>query len=125
MTRLKQAWLALCGKLEPERVEVEKRVEVEGPIYGEAQETEVYRAVDPKYSMRIRAYAYGGLPVSSSAVAEWHGRYFTTCEQAFRECPGAEVVSEKVWRIGTQLYKRPTLAGITVQPKPKRPKGKW
>lgn len=121
MNRVRKAWLALMGRLEPEVREV--KVEVVREVYGEAQEAEVYRAVDPRQAMHMRAYAFGGIPFQSD-IAEWNGRYFATCEQAFKECPGAEVVSEKVWRIGGRLYKGPTLAHIKVQPKPKRAKGR-
>lgn len=115
MTRLKQAWLALCGKLEP--VVKEVPVPFDQYVYGAAEEVEIYVAEDPK--ARIRAYCLG--PIK---LADWHGRGFLTCSQALAECQGANVSAVKLWKIAGNYYNSPNLRAITVQPKPKVAKGK-
>lgn len=74
MTRLKQAWLALCGKLEPE-----VRV-VRAPVLGEPHIVHLYkvwRVLDPSL-------------------------YFTTCEQAMEKYGSTEKV--KALSVGGEYF---------------------
>jgi hypothetical protein len=130
MTRLKQAWLALCGKLPLELREIEivrevtvekeaeRIVEREVFVHGEAVEVDLYEARDPVLRLAMTTMSYGYTP------AIWHGKIYASCDQAFAECHGAEVVSRKVWRIGSRYFESPKLVRLSVQPKPKIAKGK-
>jgi hypothetical protein len=111
--RLKQAWLALCARLEPVRVEVEviRELVVEKPVIGEAHRVKLYQAK----RQWLGIYDQRPLP-------EWHGNIYLTCEQAHGECAGAEVISLDAVAVGG-VYLR-TGEAINVQTKPKVAKGK-
>lgn len=100
MTRLKQAWLALCGKLEPE-VRYERI-----PVFGDAILASVFRAT--------RHDGLGGR----------RHRFFQTCEQAHADMPGCEVVRmEAIKADGRYFSGSYGLSEINIQPKPKVAKG--
>lgn len=109
MTRLKQAWLALCGKLEPEVREV--KVEIPTTILGTPEEVVLYEVVIP------RRGSYG----ITYEVAECR---YLTCEQAHAEHPGSRVVQKSYWRIGDVYLRGLQVERVEVQPKPKIAKGK-
>lgn len=100
MSRLKQAWLALCGKLPEAR-------EVRVPVIGAAHVVPVYCAT--------RHDGLGGK----------HCSYYLTCEQAHSERPGCEVSRVEAIKIGDRYFGgRWGLDAIIVHSKPKVAKGK-
>lgn len=107
MTRLKQAWLALWGKLEPEVREVVKEV----TLLGTPEQVTLYEVIPNCYSM--------GSMTHYAAEA-----YFLTCEQAHKEKPGQRVVARTYWRIGDVYFGGLQVKPVVVQPKPKVSKGK-
>jgi len=82
-------------------------------ILGDAVKLELYRAED-KFFMRSLSYA------SRQKPEEWHGNLYHSCEQAFAECPGANVIKKEVWKLGDVYIESPIVTEVTVQPKPKR-----
>jgi hypothetical protein len=101
MNRLKQAWLALCGKLEPVRVEVPV------PVIGPAHLAPIYCAT-----------THNGLGGKGYT-------FYLTCEQAHLGHPGCEVSKTEAIKIGDRYFGgRRGLGEIKVQPKPKVAKGK-
>lgn len=95
MNRLKQAWLALCGKLEPEEVRV---LDILGP----ASVVNAYR-VDV-----------------SSPIGIIRRLYFLTCEQAHGAWSGCEVRKVEVIKADGRYFSgRYGLDEIVVQPKAK------
>jgi hypothetical protein len=113
MTRLKQAWLALCGKLEPE-VRIERV-----PVVGEASLAKAYVVYVPDKGGAAMRTAEGGIL--------WYKRdprYFATCEQAHREHPDESVHMVSVVKVGNACFVAKDLKPIEFQPKPKIAKGK-
>jgi hypothetical protein len=109
MTRLKQAWLALCGKLEPEVREVE--VVREQMILGTPEEVTLYEVIKREH----RVYSCG----YDSVIAR-----YLTCEQAHAEHPSRIVQAKRYWRIGSTYLSGLRVEHVTVEPKPKIAKGK-
>jgi hypothetical protein len=108
MNRLKQAWLALCGK--PEVREVVREVIREVPVFGEPGAIVLYRVTTKLW--------YEGY------TTKCEYEYFATCEQAHATHPDTSVVNVKALRIGSECWVAEKLQAITVQPKPKVAKGK-
>lgn len=114
MTRLKQAWLALCGR-EPE-VRTQR---VEVPVVGERHVTSVYVVSVPvKDGGSIQIYSGGIIWLKHDK------RYYTSCEQAYSEHPGEYVKQERAIRIGSRYFLVGELLEVEPQPKPKIAKGK-
>lgn len=105
MTRLKQAWLALCGKLEPEVREVVREVEV--PVIGSAQKATLYVNSREPYAFYLGAD---------------DRTYYLTCQQAHEANPGG-VHKVDALLIGGDYYISGRLQKVDVS-KPKRAKGK-
>lgn len=106
----------------PEPVEVEKVVTKEITILGAPEKATLFLTQDPGYR-RALGWPYGNVQ-NMPQPAEWHGRYYLTCEQAFAECPGAEVHRVERWRVGEVFVSELKVETLVVQPKPKVPKGK-
>jgi hypothetical protein len=113
MNRLKKAWLALMGRLEPEVREVVREV------VGAAVATKLYLVHVPKPD--------GGY-IEDMAGQRWHREhvrtYYATCEQAHGAHPDKAVTEVKAIRVGANYFVASDLKAIKLQPKPKRPKGK-
>jgi len=158
VSRIKNAWSALCGKTPQPAIRyvekevevpvekiVEKTVEVEKivRVLGEPEAVTLYRAVSPAQDTNMEMMRQQCQLISAAAALStfgafcpveppellslhaWHGRLFTTCEQAFAECPGAKVEPVTRYRIGRDYYAKADvpLSVAVVQPKPKRAKG--
>jgi hypothetical protein len=105
MTRLKKAWLALCGELEPREV------------FSDCVVVKAYRITDWNYH-------FGGGMVRSYPGAR---RYYETCTQAYATEPGRRVDEVNVLKAGGQLFvlsDKAWMREIQLQPKPKIAKGK-
>jgi hypothetical protein len=118
--RIKQAWQALRGTLEPEVRMVEVIKEATVTVYGTATVVELYLATDEKFYSRVRGIVYCGAPLK---CAEWDGLHFPTCEAAFAACPGATISKHTYWQIEGKFYVSPKLIAVQMAPKPKRAKG--
>lgn len=108
MNRIKQAWLALTGRLEPEVVP--------GPPVNVEDVT--------LYKVDCSPYA---LDAVCRSLDLWKAMntYHLSCEAAFAATGGAELLhveAEKAVRVGSRYFR--ALSEIEVEPKPKRPKGK-
>lgn len=110
MNRIKQAWRALCGTLEPEVFVREVEREIEKPVFGDLHRVRLYCARDNHYGYRIHPYP------------EWHGNLYLSCEQAHNECPGADVTVVDAVQVGGVYVE--TGRTLKVQPKPKVSKGR-
>jgi hypothetical protein len=112
MTRLKQAWLALCGKLEPEV----REVEVAGrPV--NVEPATLYR-VDCEYSSISRM-------VYDKKASELHGTHHLSCEAAFAAIEGISflhVESVQALRVGEMYFRKGS--ELPMAAKPKIAKGK-
>ena len=94
-------------------VEVEKIVEkIEYVALGD--EVSVYCATTP----RPRHFLW------DEPYPEWNGKKFLSCNQALEECPGSVVNKIAAYRVGKDYFTRGNVEKITVQPKPRVPKGK-
>lgn len=80
----------------------------------------LYQALDP--SGDFPYYGLGYYP-SFSPLADWHGQFFTSCEQAFAAHPQAKVDAVSGWCIGDDFVTGLKVERIKVQPKPKVDKG--
>lgn len=109
MSRLSDAWAALCGRLSGPPVPIEPVVEVRY-LPGEASFADVF--VGKKFVFG----AYG---------AHYATRYYATCAQAHAECD-SDVSKVRAVRIDGKLYEfaeTQRLVPVKLQPKPKRAKG--
>ena len=104
--RIKQAWLALCGRLKPEVREVVREV----PVPGEAVRVKLYHAA---YEVRYW--------MEEKPAPKWNGNIYLTCEQAHSECPGAKVTAHEAIKVGDVYFSGYTVNNV--QPKPKITKG--
>jgi hypothetical protein len=103
MTRLKQAWLALCGRLEPTIRYVPNPAEWRN--YYKAEWTSV---------------TFG----KSGPIKRTHAEYFQSCQQAHEFNPGVAVTVVIGFEIDGKHYIAPgAVKPIEVQPKPKITKG--
>jgi hypothetical protein len=106
MNRLKQAWLALCGKLEPEVREVVKEV----TLLGTPEQVTLYEVIKSRDMM--------GYTIETTMAR------FLACEQAHAEYPGQVVRAKPYYRIGDVYLTGLQVEPVYVQPKPKVAKGK-
>ena len=95
---------------------VERIVEREVILLGTPEPVTLYLTEDP-FARNRYIYGRGGPP------PEWHGLYFRTCEQAFAECPAANVNKVERWLLDGRYLATIRTEEITVQPKPKVDKG--
>lgn len=112
---IKNAWLALIGKLPVERV-VERVVEKERLVHGD--ETVLYEA---RSRTSLLSQAFGVY----TAKPDWHGTLYRTCAEAFA-AHGAEADVVPCMAIidGNKAYVFTGLEERTLAPKPKVAKGK-
>ena len=124
MSRLTDAWAALCGrpKIVENTVEVEKIIERLVPA-GDSIVT-VFEARSRTYGLVTRWSGLGAIP-PAPCKPKWHGNIYLTCAQGFAECGGedADLVQRKALVVGGKAYLFDGLVERDIQPKPKRAKG--
>jgi hypothetical protein len=149
MTRLKQAWLALCGRLEPERVEVVREVErVAERLIPVGDNFElVYRAGSRDHQVALENYKFASdmwrMRASTRAFSqsrgytpepdphpelpvrpEWDGRIYQSCAEVFAaHGENAEARAVKAFIVGDKAYEIGGITEHSIQPKPKIAKG--
>ena len=121
---------------EPAEVRVKEFVNRTITLLGTPAPVTIYMVRDPEFRRALDLHkshmsSYYALAAFGSAKIrpepkphEWHGHYFASCEQAFAAHPTAEVDAVSGWKIGDQFVTGLEVRPITIQPKPKRPKGK-
>lgn len=107
---IKNAWRGLVGNLPT--IEVEKVVEREAIVYGDAAPVTLYGASEYVYD---GTYFYGRRKLT---------KYYATCEQAHAENPGREVATISAYRLGSLYILSRGTTEIEVVPKPKVTKGR-
>jgi hypothetical protein len=96
---------------------VDKVVEVEKIILGDASRASVYEAYTTKLAFNYDSY------FTAMHEKETHLGYFLSCAEAFKNHPGCKVKERTGIRIGNQYFVVRGIEPVTVN-KPKRGKGK-
>lgn len=105
---------------------VVERVEVPVPVLGAAELVTLYRAEDDPHRSALGYYIVD----DDWKPADWHGRLFHSCEQAFAAHPSAKLTPVSAFKVAGKHFLRRwsgetmDLLEVEPQPKPKVAKGK-